>query len=186
MRRLLWAAAAMGVLGLGLACAGGETATSTSLPSTTAPGASKGAKLSKPLNQEQAKAAKEVAQAKAKNGQPSPDGSKKLQVERKKKKTPSGEVVWVIVEEWVLVADWHDEIWVVDEFVDEDDVLVVELVDFEEALIEELAVMEVEALEQALAEEIVGAAVEQAVEEAIVEEVVNQAVEEAIAEEVGD
>jgi hypothetical protein len=181
MRWYFWAAVA-GVLGLGLACAGGEPAT-TSAPPTAANATSK---LSKPLNKDQAKTAKEVAQAKAKNGKTSPDGSKKLQVERKKKKAPDGEVVWVIVEEWVLVEDWHDEIWMVDEFVDDDDVLVVELVDFEEALIQEVVAMEVEALEQALTDEIVGAVVEQVVEEAIVEEVVNQAVEEAIAEEIGE
>jgi hypothetical protein len=185
MRRFFWAAAAVGVLGLGLACAGGEPAASPPLPSAAA-GAASASKLSKPLNKDQAKTAKEVAQAKAKNGKTSPDGSKKLQVERKKKKEPSGEVVWVIVEEWVAVDDWHDEIWLVDEFVDGDDVLVVELVDFEEALIQEVVAMEVEALEEALAEEIVGAVVEQAVEEAIVEEAVNQAVEEAIVEELGD
>lgn len=170
-----WVLCAVSVLGLGLACGGGAAAPSGSVAATT-----KGApKLSKPLTAEQAKTAKGVATAKAKNGKASPDGSKKLQVERKKKKAPSGEIVWVIVEEWVPVDEWHDEIWVVDAFVEGDDVLLVELDDFDAALIDELVELEVAELEQVLIEEVAGAIVEEAVNQAV-----EEAVEEAIVEEI--
>lgn len=169
------------MLGFGLACGGGEAA-----PSATAgvvAGTPAAPKLSKPLNAGQAKAAKGVAAAKAKNGNVSPDGSKKLQVERKKKKSPDGGIVWVIVEEWVPVDAWHDEILVVNAFVEGDDVLLVELADFDAAMIDEIVALEVAALEAALVDEVVGAAIDEAVEQAVEEAVVEQAVEQALEEE---
>lgn len=149
MRWFLWTVSSASVLGFGLACGGGGEAAPAGVVSagTAAP------KLSKPLNGKQVAAAKSVAAAKAKNGKASPDGTKKLQVERKKKKSPGGEVVWVIVEEWVLVDDWHDEIRVVDAWVEDDDVLLVELDDFDDALLDEIVELEVAELELVLVEE---------------------------------
>jgi hypothetical protein len=125
MRGTFLTVAAAVVLATGLACGGLDSAPAPADPAVAT------AKKPAKLNKAQAEAAGAVAAAKKKNGTTSPDGKKKLQVERKKKKTADG-FVWVVVEEWVLVEDWHDEIWVVDAFVDGDDVLLVELDDFDD------------------------------------------------------
>lgn len=142
MNRMIVAMCA--VLGAGLACGGGGDAAPT-VAATAAKG--RGAALSGAQRKEAAK----VAAAKKKNGTPSADGSKKLQVQRKKQKSDAG-FVWVIVEEWVEVEAWHDEIWVVDAFVDADDVLVVELVSFDDsadfALLDELEDLSADAMDE--------------------------------------
>jgi hypothetical protein len=154
MSRILVFVVVGGTLALGLACGGGG---GTSAP--TASSAKGSGKLSKPLNASQAKTAKQVAEAKKKNGTPSADGTKKLQVERKKKKTRDGGFEWVIVEEWVLVDDWRDEIWVIEEWVDEDDLVLVELIEFDDAtdlvLLEEIEDLELVELEEVILEEVV-------------------------------
>src|SRR5262245_39698092 len=108
MRRFWLICAVSITLALGLACGGGATA-----PVAQPPAAKKPAAGAKKMSKTQAAAAKQVAQAKTRNGQSSPDGSKKLQVERKKQKAPNGEIVWVVVEEWVPASEWHDEVVVV-------------------------------------------------------------------------